>query len=68
MPEDLIKVHVTPAQREYLEFLVNRRIHDLQLREGRGGAGLGAGRKMPDPSAEYLELEKIKWELQQAGT
>lgn len=53
---DLIKVYVTSTQREYLEFLVNRRLNELGLKEG--------GTK----TEEYKQLEPLKKELQHAGT
>lgn len=62
MQNDLIKVYVTPAQREYLEFLVNRRINDIENAERSKPRGYRS-----DPN-ELIELRNIKHELFQAGS
>jgi len=66
-PSDLIKVHVTQTQREYLEFLVNRRIRDLERQSGYG-PGLGPTLQDHIPSEELQQLRLLKTELYQAGT
>lgn len=66
--DELIKVHVTPTQREYLEFLVNRRLNDVRIARGAYGVFGPSWKTIPEPSEEERQLEALKHELSQAGT
>lgn len=69
MSSETIKVHVTQVQREYLEFLVNRRLNDLKMARGAAMVlGPSPAKTVPPPGAEEVELEAIKYELIQAGS
>lgn len=64
---ELIKVHVTQTQREYLEFLVARRVNDLERREGAPN-GLQPSARPFVGSEELRQLRELQVELRQAGT
>ena len=59
--EPLIKVHVTKEQRGELEFLVNRRLGEIDNYERT------TGKKLADPIEKEV-LKELKLELRHAGT
>jgi hypothetical protein len=63
---DSIKVHVTPHQRETLEFLVNRRLHDI-INAIHRNLNVTAV-QLQTWEAEIETLRALKTELGQAGT
>jgi len=62
----MLNVKITQVQREYLEFLVNRRLADLRL-ERKANAGLAPSEGFSGkPSIQELVFEDIKVALTEA--
>jgi hypothetical protein len=69
--DDKIKVRLTKKQREYVEFLVNRRLSDLKYEQGtqtRRMTPEQAAFRVDAVNAELVQLTELKSELQQAET
>ena len=63
---DAIRVHVTPHQREVLEFLVNRRMHDI-INAVHRNLNVSAI-QLTTWEAEMDSLRDLKKELNEAGS
>jgi hypothetical protein len=70
LTQDKIKVHVTQTEREYLEFLVNRRLNDVSAECVRPNRFKTCTKDLSCKvhGEEMRQLTQLKYELSQAGS